>query len=176
MGGVTRRALVVPALLLALTACNGGTGGGEGGGTTTADDVEPTPSYEEVREAYVTDATQVCEQADADFSALEMPTTPDGFGPYVAETVTIAERAESELSELEPPERDRAELEDRVLDPFAALVEDARAYSERVEAAGGDQAQLLALLAERPTAEGIDLDHLRSYGLEACADAISQAG
>ena len=172
MGGVTRRALVLPALLLALTACTGG----EGGGTTTAEDTEPTPSYEQVREAYVSDATEVCERADADLRALEAPTAPEDFAPYVADTVAIAERAHSELSGLAPPERDRAELEQRVLQPLAVLVEDAREYSTRVQAAGDDQAQLLPLLAEQPTAEGIDLEHLRSYGLQACADAIEQAG
>lgn len=175
MGGVTRRALLLPALLLALTACSGG-GGGGGGGTPAADDAEPTPSYEEVREAYVAEATEVCERAAADFNALEEPTTPQDFGPYVAETVTIAERAERELSELTPPERDREELEERVLQPFSALVEDAQAYSERVQAAGDDPVQLLPLLAEQPTAEDIDLEYLRSYGLEECADAIAQTG
>lgn len=169
MGGVNRRALVLPTLLLALTACNGG-----GDGAPAADDAEPTPSYEEVREAYVSDATEVCERADADFSALEAPTTPEAFAVSVAETVTIVERAERELSELTPPERDREELEEKVLQPFARLVEDAQAYSDRVQAADGDPAQLLPLLAEPPTAEGIDLEYLRSYGLEACADAIAQ--
>ena len=165
---MTRRALVLPALVLVLTACSAGDG--------TDGDGDAAPSAEEVKQIYVEQATDVCERADAEFSALPQPTTPAAFAPYVQETVRIAETAQRDLSALSPPEPDRAELESKVLDPFAALVEDGKAFAAKVVAAGTDQAKLLPLLSQRPTSAGIDLEHLRSYGLDVCADAITKAG
>lgn len=172
---MTIRARVLPSLVLVLvlSACSGD-GDGDGAEQATAGDDGPT--YEQVREAYVEQASAVCEEADAAFAALPTPTTPASFGPYVQDTVRIAETAQAELSALTPPERDRAELQREVLDPFAALVSDGRAFAERVAAAGTDQVQLLALLSEQPTSADIDLELLRSYGLGTCADAIAQAG
>ena len=166
---MTRRALIVPALVLALSACSG-----DGGDSGSAGRDAPSP--QEVKEAYVEQATGICEKADAEFRALTQPTTPEAFGPFVSETVRIAEDAQADLSALTPPEPDRAELSSKVLEPFEALVQDARAFSAKVAAAGTDSSKLLPLLSERPTASGIDLQYLRSYGLGVCADAISQAG
>lgn len=167
---MTRRRLhsrtlhAVPVLLvLALVACSGG---GDG---RAAPDVDP-------KEEYVEQASDICTQADEQFDALPPPTTPEEFGPYVEQTTRIAEQAQAELSALTPPEDDREELESKVLTPFAALVEEGRAFSEQVAAAGTDQSKLLPLLGERPTSAGIDKEYLTSYGLPACADAISQAG
>ena len=145
-------------LVLALSACSGG-----------GEQVDP-------KQAYVEQASEICTEADEQFHALPQPTTPEQFGPYVEQTITIAERAQEELSALTPPEQDRAELERKVLEPFASLVQDGRAFAEQVAAAGTDQSKLLALLSQRPTSAGIDKEFLTSYGLPACADAISQVG
>lgn len=149
--------LSLAVLALALTACSGG-------------------GDEDAKATYVEQASAVCDEASTDFSALTQPTTPAELGPFVDETLAIAERAQTGLAALTPPEQDRAELETRVLEPFADLVEEGRVYAGQVEAAGTDPAALLPLLGQRPTVEGIDLDLLREYGLEPCADAISQAG
>lgn len=122
--------------------------------------------------AYVEQATIVCEQARSDIAALSQPTMATGFGPFVGQSVAIAAKAQQDLAALTPPEPDRAELESKVLDPFAAFVVDGKAFAERVNAAAADQIALLALLSERPTPDDVDLDYLRAYGLEACADAI----
>jgi hypothetical protein len=167
MGGMTRRRLAAPltALVLALSACSGGGG----------DEAAP-PEEVDPKQAYVEQATEICTSADEDFAALTQPTTPEQFGPYAAEVVGIADRARSQLVDLTPPEEDRAEVESRVLTPFAALVEQGRAWSAEVTAAGTDQAALLALLGERPTSAGIDKEFLRSYGLDECAEAVSRVG
>jgi len=157
--------------VLALAGCSGG-GGGGGGGGGSADG----RSYEEVKQTYVEQASAVCERADTEFAALPAATTPQEVGPYVERSVGIAEQAQRDLEALTPPERDRAELESKVLDPFATLVEEGRAFSERVSEAGTDQTRLLELLAERPTSADVDLEHLRAYGLDVCADAIAKAG
>ena len=154
------RALV---LCLALAACSGG------GDTEAAEEVDP-------KKAYVEAASKVCSDADAQFARLTAPATPAEFGPYVTQTVQIAENVQTDLAALTPPEQDRAELERKVLDPFAALVTSGKEFSARVTAAGADEAQLLPLLAERPTSAGIDKEYLRSYGLQSCADAVSRVG
>jgi hypothetical protein len=169
MGSVTTRALaaVSTALVLALSACGGG---GDGDGAAAPAEADP-------KEAYVEQASEVCSAADEEFTALGgTPTTPEAFGPYVQKTVDIAGRAQTELAALTPPEADRADLEAKVLTPFAELVEQSRAWSEQVTAAGTDQAALLGLLASRPTSAGVDKAYLQDYGLTACADAISRAG
>ncbi len=160
-----RPALTALALSAVLTACSGG-GGGSG------------PAEEEVdpKQAYVTAADEICTSADEDFAALTPPTTPEQFAPYVQQTIGIADRAQTQLAELTPPEEDRADLETKVLTPFAALVEQGKAWSDQVAAAGADQAKLLPLLGSRPTSAGIDKEYLRSYGLQSCADAVARVG
>ena len=149
-----RRALLLSTALL-LTACGGG---------------------DDAKAAYVEDATAICEEAKTEFEALKVPTSPEGFAPYADQVVGIVEKAEAELGTLMPPEDDRAELQDRVLDPLNDLVAEGRTYAEQVRDAGQDQAKLLTLLSKRPSAADIDTEYLRSYGLEECADAIEAAG
>ena len=163
---MTSRALAAPltALVLMLAACSGGS------------DDAAAPAEVDPKEAYVEQADEVCSAADEDFAALTAPVTPEEFSPYVQETVGIAERAQTELAALTPPEPDRADLESKVLTPFAELVEQGKAWSAQVTAAGTDQAALLPLLGTRPTSAGIDKDYLREYGLTSCADAVSKVG
>lgn len=149
-----RRALLLSTALL-LTACGGG---------------------DDARAAYVEDATAVCEEAKTEFEALTVPTSPEGFAPYADQVVGIVEKAAAELGTLMAPEEDRAELQERVLDPLGGLVEEGRTYAEQVRAAGEDQAKLLSLLSQRPSAADVDTEFLRSYGLEECADAVEAAG
>ncbi len=160
----SRSRLLVSAtvLVLALSACSGGD-------DAPAEQVDP-------KQAYVSAATEICTSADEDVAALAPPTTPEQFSPFVQETIAIADRAQTQLAELTPPQEDRADLESKVLTPFAALVEQGKAWSAQVAAAGADQAKLLPLLASRPTSAGIDTEYLRSYGLDSCADAIARVG
>ena len=151
-----RPVLLLPALVLGLVAC--GSGGPRG----------PDP-----KAAYVEQAAAVCDQAEKEFGALVAPTTPAGFGSFAESTVAIAERAQKELAGLTPPEKDRAALQSKVLDPFAAVIVEGKAFVGKVKAAGSDQAQLLPLLSQVPKTVGIDKDYLRSYGLGGCADAIT---
>jgi hypothetical protein len=149
-----RRALLLSTVLL-LGACGGG---------------------DDEKAAYLEDAAAVCENAVEEFEALTVPTTPDGFAPYADSLVGVLEEAHDELTALSPPADDRAELEQKALDPLEELVAEGKDYAAQVRDAGADQAKLLALLAERPTTEGIDTDFLRSYGLPTCAEAVEQAG
>ena len=155
--------LTALAVSAVLTACSGN------GGGAAEEEVDP-------KQAYVAAASEICTSADEDFAALTPPTTPEQFSPYVQQTVGIADRARTQLAELTPPEQDRADLETKVLTPFAALVEQSKAWADRVAAAGADQAKLLPLLGSRPTSAGIDKEYLRSYGLESCADAVARVG
>lgn len=149
-----RRALAVTTLLL-LTACGGG---------------------EDEKAAYVADAKAVCEDAVEEFEQLTVPTTPEGFGEYADSLVGVIEEAHHDLAGLTPPEDDRAELERKALDPLEDLVVEGKEFASQVRAAGTDQAKLLSLLSQRPTAEGIDVEFLRSYGLSSCAKAVELAG
>ena len=157
MGGM-KRALVVLAVLL-LAGCGGGDEPGTGGGP-------------DLRAAYVADASKVCQTAKAESDGLTTPTTAAAFPPFVAKSVALVTRAQRELSALTPPPADAEQLRSKVLDPFAALAEKATAYGAQVKAAGTDQAKLLPLLSQAPTAEGIDLPYLREYGLGVCADVL----
>lgn len=163
---MTSRRLAAPltALVLALSACSGG-----GDEPAAQEEVDP-------KEAYVEQASDVCTTADDQFAGLTAPATPEEFGPFVSRTVEIAEQAQTDLAELAPPQEDRADLESKVLTPFAELVEQGKAWSAQVQAAGTDQAALLPLLGARPTSDGIDKEFLREYGLTSCADAVSKVG
>lgn len=152
-----RARLPLVALPLSVLAACGGGGGGGG---------------DEAKGAYVAAAAGVCASAQKDSAALTRPTKPIDLAPAANRTVAIAKRAQEALAALTPPPQDAAELRTRVLDPFAALVRRGQAYAAQVTAAGTDQAKLLPLLGQQPTAQGVDLDFLRSYGLGVCADLL----
>jgi hypothetical protein len=156
------RLLLVPATVLALSACSGG-GAAE-------DDAAAA------KEAYVQQASAVCDKAAKERDALMTPTSAAGFSPYVRSLVDIAGRAQTDLAALTPPEPDRADLQAKLLDPLKNSVDQGEAFAAKVEAAGDDQAKLAGLLSEAPTGAGIDLDYLRGYGLNSCVAAISTTG
>ena len=146
-----RRVLVLSTVLL-LAACGGG----------------------EEKEAFVKSATEICQRAADDSKALKTPSTPAEFAPYADKIVAIAEQAQEDLSALEPPADDREDLENKVLEPFADVVEEGRQFAKKVREAGTDQAKLLPLLSQVPDSGEVDLEYLRSYGLDTCADVIEQ--
>jgi Tfp pilus assembly protein PilP len=150
-----RRALLLSTALF-LAACGGG--------------------GEDEKQAYVEQASAICEEAVTEFEGLTLPSTPEGFAPYADSVVAVLEKTEAELSALTPPADDRAELEDKALEPLSRLVEEGKDYAQQVRAAGADQGKLLTLLSQRPSAADIDQEFLRSYGLEPCADAVAAAG
>lgn len=126
------------------------------------------------KQEYIEQASKICERASSERDELTFPAQPADFAPYTDKVVAIAERAQKDLAELEPPEADRADLERRVLEPYAALVQEGKAFAEKVRAAGADQKKLLPLLGQVPNPDDVDLEYLRSYGLGTCADAISR--
>ena len=146
-----RRALLLSTVLL-LAACGG----------------------DDEKAAFIDAATSVCEQAAAESKALTTPKTAAEFAPYAEKIVGIAEQAQQDLEALEPPSDDREELERRVLEPFADVVEEGRQFAQKVRDAGEDQAKLLPLLGQVPDAGEVDLEYLRSYGLDTCADVIER--
>lgn len=149
-----RPALLLSTVLL-LAACGGG---------------------EDEKAAYLQDAKAVCESTTEQVEALTVPTAPEGFAPYADSLVEILQTAHHELAGLTPPQDDAAELQEKVIDPLEELVADGKDYAEQVRAAGTDQMTLLTLLSQRPSAEGIDTDFLRDYGLPTCAEAVEKAG
>lgn len=131
---------------------------------------------EDAKAAYVSDAGAVCDDAVEEFAALSTPTTPDGFAPYADAVVGIIEDTHHELAALTPPEDDREAIADKAIDPLEDLVAEGKEFAEEVRAAGADQSRLLTLLSERPAADGIDVEFLRDYGLDSCAEAVEKAG
>ena len=82
------------------------------------------------------------------------------------------------MSALTPPEPDRAALQAKLLDPLKTSVDEGEVFADKVEAAGSDSAKLAGLVAQAPdpAKAGLDLDYLRSYGLNSCVAAISTSG
>jgi hypothetical protein len=161
---VTRHVLLLPALAtaLALSACSGA--------GSAEDDAAAAKA------SYVEQASAACDRAAQERDALTPPSDAARFAPYVRSLVEIAARAERDLAALEPPAADRAALQSKLLDPLATSVEQGEQFATKVEAAGTDQQKLAALVGQAPTAAGIDLDFLRSYGLNSCVTAISTTG
>jgi ribosomal protein S18 acetylase RimI-like enzyme len=156
---VRRLALILPVLLLPLAGCSG-------------DDGE---SLEERRSAYLQSAEAVCADSNEQVEALGQPTS-------VAEVPTAADRAVeivrgtvASVEALEPPEEDRAEIEEKVVDPLRADVGVAEQYAEEVKAAAAanDSLALLRLLGERPQTTA-DLEFMRGYGFVECVRAADQ--
>ena len=156
-----RRSLVLPVLLVVVTACSDG---GDDGPT------EPDP-----RAAYVEQAEQVCADANEQeaeigtpASVTEVPAAADRALAVVRETVT-------EVTALEPPEADRADLQAKVLDPLRADLTAAEQYVAQLKAAASanDGAALLRLVQDRPQTTA-DLAYMREYGFVECVKAADQ--
>ena len=150
-----RLAAALPLLLVA--ACSGGGG----------DDLE------ERRNAYLDRAEAVCERTNADIDALGTPAGVEQVPEFADKAVAIVQRTVEELSAVEPPEEDRAEVEQKVLEPLADDVETAEQYAEQVKAAAAanDQAGLLRLLQESPQTTA-DVAFMRDYGYVECVEAV----
>lgn len=147
-----RRLLLLP-LLLVLPACGGGA--------------------DEEKQAYVQQATAVCDRALEARTGLTPPQTAEDFAPYADAVVVVAKDANTELQALTPPEEDAAELRAKFLQPLDALVVEAESFAQQVRAAGTDQAKLLGLAGQVPTGEAIDREYLSSYGLDSCVQALA---
>ena len=153
-------ALIVP--LLVLTACSGGGGGGDDAAT---------------KKAYLVKAEAVCSQANAAQKAVTSPTSAAEFAPYVAKLVAVAQGATNGLVALTAPNKDKAELQSKVLDPLQAQVRDAERFSADLDAAtkSNDQAAVIRLASNPPTKTRADLAFMRSYGFTACVAAADTA-
>jgi hypothetical protein len=151
-------------LLLVLTACSTGQ---EAGGD----------SLEDRRAAYLEQVEAACSAGKEELDALEQPTSIAGIPDYADAVVALLSRTVSELSTPEPPEEDRAEVTEKVLDPLAADVARGEEYAQQVRAAAdsGDSAALLEIVSETPSTTA-DVAFMREYGMETCADAAEAAG
>jgi len=156
-----RLAPVLALSLLPLLACSNDEGGGDSG-----------PSLEERREAYVSDAEEVCTDANAEVAEIPTPTSVDTVAAYADEVVAVLQRTVDQVSALEPPEEDKAELEEKVLSPLSSDAGVAEQYAADVGTAAeaNDQAALLQLVQQLPQTSA-DLDFMREYGLVECAKA-----
>jgi len=141
-------------------------GGCTGGASPAGGGPDPKP-------AYVARVSALCDKVKADADALPRPATAEAVAPFADALVAIAGRTSDALATIEPPPADRDELRAKVIDPFAALVADGRAYAAKVRAAGSDSTRLLQLLGERPGTGALDVAFLRSYGLSSCANALN---
>jgi hypothetical protein len=149
-----KRALV----LLLATACSGGPA-----------TVATGPSKAD----YVRDAEKICAEANAKQKALTTPTSLPALAPYVSRVVAIADEATTKLAALSPPDKDKAELQAKVLGPLESQLKDGHAYADKVAAASkaNDTKRLGELLTNAPTATRADLRFMKSYGFTACIDA-----
>lgn len=156
-----RLASVLALTLLPLLGCSSDEGGGDSG-----------PSLEERREAYVGSAEQVCTDANAEVAAIPTPTSIDTVAPYADAVVAVLKETVEQVAALEVPEEDRADLEEKVLEPLESDVAVAQQYAADVKTAAdaGDQAALLKLVQELPQTTA-DLEFMRKYGLFECAKA-----
>ncbi len=149
-------------LLLVLPACSGG---------------EDGQSLEDRRAAYVEQAEEVCIASNEQVQELGTPTSIAEIPAAADQAVEIVRSTVDEITALEPPEEDRAEVTEKVLEPLADDVGRAETYAEEVRAAadGGDSATLLGLVSQVPSTTA-DVAFMRDYGLVECAKAAELAG
>ena len=146
-------------ILLLATACSGGSSAHLATGPSKAD--------------YVRDAEKICAEANAKQKALTTPTSLPALAPYVSRVVAIADEATTKLRALSPPDKDKADLQAKVLGPLESQLKDGHAYADKVAAASkaNDVKTLGELLTNAPTATRADLRFMKSYGFTECIEA-----
>ncbi|MCU1692566.1 MAG: hypothetical protein JWM64_1657 [Frankiales bacterium] len=150
-----KRALLLLPLLLLPTACSGG--GDDDGG----------------KAAYLTQAEAVCKKANDAQAATKTPASAEAIPAYVRQVVTIASDASAELNAIEPPEKDAAELDERLLAPLRDQVGKGQAFAKQVDetAAEGDTSAVLKLIGSAPLQPTADLEWMKGYGFDECVKA-----
>ena len=152
-------ALALPLLVL-VAAC--------GGSSTPKADVE-------ARKAYIAAAEVICAKANADKKLLKTPAATKELSPYVSGLVAIADEAGKGINALTPPAADKAELTEKVLDPFAAKLSEGRTYANQVAAASkaGDEAALTQLTLNSPKGvSAASLSWMKDYGFKECVAVL----
>lgn len=145
--------------LLVLLALLTGCGGGEDNAKAKAD--------------FLKQAEAICAKAVADQKALTTPTAVPQLPPYVTSVVAIADEATKKLRALSLPDKDKKDLEAKVLNPLQEQLVAGHAYATKVSAAAraNNQRELITLLGNPPTQTKADLRWMKSYGFSACVEA-----
>lgn len=153
------KSTVAPVLVVLLAAA---CGGGGGGGTSDA-----------AKKTYLEQAEKVCATALKAKKELKTPTEVDALPAYVSRIVQIADTTTSSLMALTPPERDRTEIEKRVLKPLTKQLASAHSYEEQLAAAvkAKDNATVVKLLGDPPNKTVVDLNWMKDFGFHSCLEA-----
>ena len=163
--------LVLPAFVLALSACGGG-----GDDAASATSAAPAATGGLAKADYVTQAEAVCTRANTELAAQKTPTDLSQVDAYIDNGLTLAQKVSDDLAALPAPAADAADLKAKLTDPLAAKVTALRTFASqyREAAASSDPATAVGKIAA-PTLPKPDSAYLTGYGFSACAQ-LAQAG
>jgi hypothetical protein len=114
---------------------------------------------------FISEADDICRDANAAVEDLGYPTTSEELTSYVAEVETITSEALSDIARLNPPEEDADEVQNAIAKLQSAL--DLLNEYQQADASGNKVASLVAL-QEANSAALEAQSFAERYGFEEC--------
>lgn len=131
------------------------------------------------KEDYVSQAEAICQSANDELNAMDVPTTPEEFQSFFNDGLSLVEDATQQLMDLEAPSADAEELQRALTGPLTTQAGVLRDFAPDVqEAVESDDPEAAFRALDNPTENAsedaeADGEFLDSYGLPQCSQLAS---
>ena len=122
------------------------------------------------KEEFISDADEICKNANEDLENIDEPTTDEELAPYLNEALDLAEDVQGDLEDLDPPDDVQDDWDQYLENTQEGLdiIEDAR---DQAEAGDTDTAQETLQSDEVEQLDEENEELANDIGLEECGES-----